>query len=177
MNMRNQKVRSEFFGEITIHDRPLQQRMREPIKCSPYIPTTLEPVRSHELAAWWPRVVDQVREAIHRGGRLETAEDVLERLKAADAQLWLICAPHAVGVIITEIFVSSRGRTCAVPIAAGENLETHIVPVLEKLEQWAAAEGCTRLEGFGRAGWVRALRPFGWHPLATIIEKDLRHGV
>lgn len=165
---------SQLFGEIEVLDRPADSKVRR--LADPYIPTTLAPVAAHELAAWWPRVVEQVRAAIVRGGRLETAEDVLDRLKNDEAQLWLICAPHVVGIFVTEIFVSSRGRTCAVPIAAGEDLETHIVPVLAKLEQWARAERCVRLEGFGRDGWLRALRPYGWKPVATVIEKDLGHG-
>lgn len=88
-------------------------------------------------------------------------------------QVWGIRQDGAtIGAVCTEVYDSTAGRTCALPIVGGRNMAgwLHLVSVIE---DWARAQGCVRLEGNGRAGWERALKPLGWATIATIVEKRL----
>jgi hypothetical protein len=115
-----------------------------------------------------------VRSAVEEGALVETVESYKARCLDRSAQLWLIRDHDQVsGAAITEVYDTIKGLTCAVPVVAAVSMEEAIVPVLDAIERWARAEGCVRLEGFGRQGWVRALKPYGWRPLSVVIEKDI----
>lgn len=104
---------------------------------------------------------------------METVDSYKARCLERSAQLWLISDQNqVVGCGITEIYPTPKGMTCAVPVIGAVSME-HVVPLFETIEQWARSEGCVRLEGFGRQGWVRALKPFGWKPLSVVVEKDI----
>ena len=133
----------------------------------------LIPVISTDVVSWWALAEPWVRSAVDEFALLETAESYKARCVERTAQLWLITdGHHTVGCGITEIYDTPKGLTCAVPVAAAVSME-HIGPALEEIEAWAKAEGCVRLQGYGRLGWVRALKPHGWRPRAVEIEKDI----
>lgn len=114
-----------------------------------------------------------VRRAVEEGARIETVESYKARCLDRSAQLWLIDdQAQVVGAGITEIYDTPKGMTCGVPILAATEFAV-LEALFDTVEQWARAEGCVRLEGFGRQGWVRALKTAGWRPIATVIEKDI----
>lgn len=114
-----------------------------------------------------------VESAVAEGALVSTAADYLQKCLSRHAQLWLIRdEDQTVGAGITEIYDTPKGLTCAVPVLAATDFGVLRV-LFEELELWARAEGCVRLEGYGRFGWVRALKTSGWRPIAAVIEKDI----
>lgn len=134
---------------------------------------TLEPIPSGLVASAWHLAEPWVRAAVEEGALVETPESYRARCVEGSAQLWLIRDPGVVGCGVTEIYETSKGLTCAVPVLAARSFEDALKPLFEMVERWARAEGCVRMEGFGRQGWVRALKPYGWRPLSVVIEKDI----
>lgn len=132
----------------------------------------LIPVPAPEVEAKWHLAEPWVRSAVEEGARVETVESYKARCLDRSAQLWVICDPEVCGAAITEIYETPKGLTCGVPVVAAASFDL-IEPLFSFIESWARAEGCTRMEGYGRFGWVRALKPFGWRPQAAVIEKDL----
>lgn len=88
------------------------------------------------------------------------------------AQLWLAVDGGVVGAILTEVIETTKGLTCHVLAAAG-SFERHGEMCLDKIEQWAKAEGCVRLEETGRRGWLRELKRRGWQEVAVVMEKRI----
>lgn len=133
----------------------------------------LIPIPAPEVEASWHLAETWVESAVEEGARVETAQSYKDRCLDRTAQLWLITeGHHIVGCGITETYDTPKGLTCAIPITAAVSME-HIGPALEEIEAWAKSEGCVRLEGFGRLGWTKALKPYGWRPLSVVIEKDI----
>jgi hypothetical protein len=134
----------------------------------------LTPVPAPEVEDKWHFAEPWVRSAVEEGALVETVESYKARCLDRSAQLWLIRDHDQVsGAAVTEIYPTPKGLTCAVPVVGAVSLNDALVPVFEEIERWARAEGCVRLEGFGRQGWVRALKPYGWRPLSVVIEKDI----
>jgi hypothetical protein len=132
---------------------------------------SLIPVKAENADHFWPEVEDMVRSAADMTGVKEHSE-WLKGIKAREAQLWVITdGIAATGVIITDIYETAKGKTVGIPIAAGEIKD--VANVLLVIEHWAREVGAVRLEGCGRAGWERALKPFGWSKLATVVEKEI----
>jgi hypothetical protein len=133
---------------------------------------TLIPVPAADIEANWHVAEPWIADAIQRQAIRDTAETFRGLCADGSAQLWLVIDGGVAGAILTEIYDTTKGKTCAVPVVASVSFE-HIEPLFEFIEAWARAEGCVRMEGFGRFGWVRALKQFGWRPLAAVIEKDI----
>jgi hypothetical protein len=77
-------------------------------------------------------------------------------------------------------FIVGRGCGVRYRFLVGRRLEaqggTHMkesLPVLDAIESWAKSEGCTRLQGDGRKGWVKALQNIGWRPVSVQVEKGI----
>lgn len=135
---------------------------------------SLEPIAGPLVATAWALAEPWVRSAVERGALIETSESYKARCTAESAQLWLIVQEaRVVGAGITEIYDTPKGLTCAVPVLAAVSFEEALKPLFETVEAWARTEGCVRLEGYGRPGWSRALKPYGWRPLSVVIEKDI----
>lgn len=129
----------------------------------------------HMVPTMWPKVQPFVEAAAHRGRSIESADEYRDSCRERKRQLWAIMDisndNDVVGCVITEIYDTTAGRTCALPIASGK--EHHIASVLDTIEAWAREQDCTRLEGCGRLGWSRTLAAFGWKPVSVTIEKEL----
>lgn len=134
----------------------------------------IEPVISPDVDGRWPSVATYVARAVVHSASPEPVESWRASCRDGRRQLWVITKNECtIGVVITEIYETQRGLTCALPIAAADNLAEAITAVSELIEAWARAEGCVRLEGWGRPGWSRQLRQLGWTPYAVQIEKSL----
>lgn len=129
----------------------------------------INPVPAHDVAVTWKHIVQMVRLALENAASLEPAHAYRRSLIDGARQLWVIGAYD--GIIITEIYATAKGLTCAIPIATG--CDDHIEPGLIIVEAWARAEKCTRMEFIGRLGWQRRLKHQGWTPLTLTIEKEL----
>lgn len=130
------------------------------------------PVHKARLEDVWPLVEWRVVKALRKCGDTHTSDDFYERCMSETAQLWLINESSRVtGLVITEIYASRRGKTCAIPVAAGSM--TAMGVVFEVVIPWAREASCTRLEVLGRNGWVKALKSRGFKPLATIVEAEI----
>lgn len=93
--------------------------------------------------------------ALDYGGGTHGIEDVRVAVAEGRMQLW----PGERCALVTELVQYPRLK--AVRIFAGGGDMGEMLQVSEAVMRWAAEEGCQRVEGFGRAGWMRALRSMG----------------
>jgi hypothetical protein len=88
-------------------------------------------------------------------------------------QLWAVRQDGRTrGVVCTEVYDTASGKTCAIPVVAGEGFDEWW-SLIRVIEAWARERGCVRLEGVGRPGWDRKLRHDGWRRVAVNCAKDL----
>lgn len=134
----------------------------------------LEGVPPELLSLYWPHVSSWIESAIADAGHCWTVDDVIERLGNKMMQLWCIWNDrNMIGCLVTETYQTARGFTCGLPIVYCSDMERALPVVLETIESWARSLGCVRLQGEGRRGWERALRPLGWKTITTQVEKVL----
>ncbi len=114
----------------------------------------------------------------HHLERLELHGDVIasalrEDLKVSRKQLWGYQQDGKVlGVAVTHILETPRGRACEIYGAAGtESVRGQIDEIMKEIERWAAAIGCTRVRILGRKGWLRRLH--GFQQTGIIMEKAI----
>jgi hypothetical protein len=123
-----------------------------------------------ECEALWPRYAHHLERLEAHG--LMRAVDVRNDLVSASKQLWgWQEGDRILGVAITCITQTPRGPMCELCAAVGtESVTGQIEAIVDEIERWAKALGCTRLRLMGRRGWKRR---FKWRETGIVLEKDL----
>lgn len=104
------------------------------------------------LAYPWLRDVESLTE-----GKL-TVERLADQLTSGQMQLFIVYGHKPVAAIVTEILTYPSVKYCHVMIVAGGgDAKKWHRPIIDKLEVWAKHNGCTRMEMYGRKGWLRLL--------------------
>lgn len=134
----------------------------------------IEAVPADRVTLYWPHVESHIASAIADYGHSWSIKDVFDDLMSSQMQLWVVWSGKLInGVICTHIYESGRGKTCAMPVVASSRMADVFGEALRVIEEFAKANGCKRLQGAGRKGWERALKPLGWTAITTQVEKVL----
>lgn len=112
-------------------------------------------------------LLEDLQEALHRGGDEHSLQDVADMITEGDAQLWT--TPNA--IIITEVLDQPQHRILHFWLAAG--VLPDVVALSRQVMDWGREQGCTRSTLHGRRGWLRALRDEGWQAQGVIMGREL----
>lgn len=126
---------------------------------------------AEQTESLWPEYAHHLERLELRGDCL--AIDIRDDLQHARKQLWGYQQDGRVlGVAITRIAETPRGRVCEIYGAAGtETVRGQLDEIMNEIERWAADVGCTRVRICGRKGWLRRLH--GFHQTGIIMEKSI----
>ncbi|HYH17888.1 MAG TPA: hypothetical protein VD995_04660 [Azospirillum sp.] len=121
--------------------------------------------------AEWARCQPWLAAALARGGGTHTVDDVLNAVLAGRMQFW----PGERSVLVTEIVTYPRLKAVRVFAGGGEaNAALGEMLALERhVADFGRANGCQRIEGFGREGWARALRRLGYADTRVFMWRAL----
>lgn len=110
-----------------------------------------------------------IADAENYSGHEITLDSVFEGLANGTYQGWHIDSVFVVtSVIRYENFSSLRITHC------GGNLTDELLKkALDILEEFAKTLGCSRVELYGRRGWCKRLKPYGYNELYTVVVKSL----
>lgn len=123
------------------------------------------------VAQLWPHVRAMIDAAFDAVDEYEPA-DLFDKLCAGRLLLWL-WAPNAKieAALITALVPRPSGLTCRLLACGGHGLTDWIDGGHEKIEAYARAEGCVKMEIEGRTGWAR-VRP-EYRAIRIVLEKAL----
>ena len=102
-------------------------------------------------------------------------DDIYERLKNAEMQLWVIFDEEndLKSVVTTEVVNYPRKRTCRIVTLGGSGMDNWVDKVLDTLENWAIENDCVAMETACRKGFIKKLDKYGYEHAYTILGKDL----
>lgn len=100
----------------------------------------------------WSVVAPKLEKALEAAGGTHTLADVLAAVERGDMQFW----PGRRSVLVTELVQYPRLRAVRVFAGAGDLTEMRAMEAV--VAAWGREQGCNRIEGFGRIGWLRALK-------------------
>lgn len=102
-----------------------------------------------------------------------TVEDILKCCVEGDMQLWVVCKDKdLLAVIVTEIAQLPRKRVFIFRFCGGEKLGEW-VKVMDNFLNWARSQGCDQAEIYGRKGWGRIYRDYGYEEIASCFHRSL----
>jgi hypothetical protein len=110
-------------------------------------------ILADEVLYVWHEVEPVLRKAVERFDTGLTTDDVLAEVQSRDAQLWAL--NHGDGYLITRISQRTKYSVLEVPYVAGKNMGDWLDDALNTLTEFAQANGCAYIEGYGRRGWMK----------------------
>jgi hypothetical protein len=125
------------------------------------------PDRVHEF---WPHVSDLIHRAIRRTN-LSHSQDIDFDVLNGDGLLWIAWNGSSVeAAATTSLIETDAEKVCVLTACGGEDMGRWL-GLLSQIEDYAKAEGCSRVRIFGRKGWVRVLERYRIRNV--ILEKEL----
>jgi len=76
-------------------------------------------------------------------------------------------------VAVTEIIDYPLVSALRIVLLAGQDMAVWQRDLLETLESFATLHGATRLEAYGRKGFIRALKPLGFELAYYAVMKEI----
>ena len=104
------------------------------------------------------------RSVLTAGGRFEL-NDVREGIKSGFYGLWVVMEEdRVVAALTTRVVVYPQCKSLAMDWIGGSRMREWLPQAQKVMTKFAKENGCTQLEGYGRKGWDRWLRAYGWEP-------------
>lgn len=117
------------------------------------------------IAEFWPYASGLIKAAID-ATNLSDFEEIEKQVLAGEQLLWLAWSGRIEAAATTHL---SRD-VCTLTACSGHQRERWL-PLFEKIENYAKAEGALVMRIFGRKGWERVLD--GYRVQHVVLEKDL----
>ena len=130
---------------------------------------------NEELARMWGQLVDNVDRSLHHGAGTLTSHSLFLECMSGNAQCWVREDEYGIvkGVAITRFEMSATKKYLAIVVTTDGDWFDHGSDSHKILEQFAKACHCQRMAVYGRKGWTKVLKQFGYYePYSTMI-KDL----
>ncbi|MBA4275100.1 MAG: hypothetical protein C0436_05545 [Alphaproteobacteria bacterium] len=89
------------------------------------------------------------------GAGTEDPDDVRDWVLDRSVQLWVLADTEIEGVLITEISMYPKISIARVRHYSGPMSQPIYTMISEVVSAWAKAQGCSKLELWGRPGWER----------------------
>ncbi len=133
----------------------------------------LERVTPGALHVLWPNVRGALIDHPELWTTQETPEDLFKQLLLGELQLWVFLDEGNIKMyLMTHIDMRPTGMVMKLVWAVGVAAERAAATV-EAFERVALTCGCKRLEVWGRAGWARLLRKYGYREVQRIVGRNL----
>jgi hypothetical protein len=131
------------------------------------------PIAGEMAEQLWPTVAAMLEPAIENGGNLDTAESLLENLRAGKLGLFLFTddvTKDILASILCEVIDYPSGCVFSIAYLGGREMHrwTHLI---EHFEMIAFSQGCKRIRIPGRAGWGRIFRDY--KEAYRVFEKEI----
>lgn len=128
-------------------------------------------IQPHEVDIVWPIVAPLIQQAIDKGPKDFSVQDILERVLDTEMQLWVWDTGSGIeACCITTIVNYPQKIVCEMPYIAGGKMRDWL-SMEAVIVEWARSKDCTQLGGCGRIGWLRVLK--NWRDVGTKLRRDI----
>ena len=136
----------------------------------------VSPVNTKDIESIWPFIEGYMKRAAkYTYGRYE-AEDIKDNLLKEPQQLWIAFDDTKLyGAVVTEITEYPRMKVLTVHFLAGIEFETWKDPMLKLVQQFGKDNGCKLIDSYGRPGWERVWKNYGYTKRFIFYELPLEN--
>ena len=123
---------------------------------------------SPELAERWGHIKPEIDKALIHGCGDLTSYGLFLQCLGGVAQCW----EADTGFVMTRFEHMEDKKRLAITTATSSDWFAEGPQALEFLEHFARSSGCTRVICYGRRGWIRLLKKYGYEePYVTVMKE------
>jgi hypothetical protein len=127
----------------------------------------VDPALVHRV---WPLVCDLIHAAMKRGN-LSSYQALSQSVHSGHALLWIATGGGGIqAAAVTSLAQTEWRKVCEIVACGGRN-RARWLHLIERIEDFARAEGCSATRIIGRKGWARVLS--GYRAKRVVLEKEL----
>lgn len=133
-------------------------------------------VPKEALPVVWTEIVQIMKD--HPKGLIEFAEpqDVLHELLSSNMLLWVGMNEGQIELVVLQTLESTpKSKRATISWLGGKNLKFYMAIGLDKLELCSKQLGADVLTFRTSSALVRLTRRYGFQPVATLVEKNLKN--
>jgi len=138
------------------------------------------PVPTEFVDAVWPKVSEIMERSVKTAEGKYKVEDLYPEIMDNQIVLWIV-ADHdrddeIIAAITTRLIEYPQGNSMAMDWIGGTRMKDWLPMAQESISRYAKDHKCKYLEGYGRKGWDRWLRKYGWKPDYIAYKMELNYG-
>lgn len=135
-------------------------------------------VPNEYVHAVWHAIKDFVEKSASYSGDRTESEDIKNDCANGTVFLWVAHDDdyNTHGFVTGQLINYPGMKVLALQFTGGRKINEWASDMWNTLEIFARENGCSKIEGAGRIGWLRFMKQFGCTPAFYIYEKDLRDG-
>lgn len=135
------------------------------------------PVPKEYVDAVWSKVAEIMKRSVGTAEGKYEVEDLHTCIMNDEIVLWIV-ADHdkddeIIAAITTRLIEYPQGNSMAMDWIGGKRMKDWLPLAQERISQYAKIHNCKYLEGYGRRGWDRWLRKYGWKPDYIAYKMEL----
>ncbi len=135
------------------------------------------PVPVEFLDSVWTKVSDIMERSVKTAEGKYKVEDLYPEIVDNQIVLWIV-ADHdrddeIIAAITTRLIEYPQGNSMAMDWIGGKRMKDWLPLAQERISHYAKIHNCKYLEGYGRRGWDRWLRKYGWKPDYIAYKMEL----
>ena len=120
----------------------------------------VSPVPVVDIGKAWDQCKPFLSQATDRSGGRETTFTLYSKIKAGTSTLWIMMVDNK--IIASATTEVTQYRNLNVSFLGGSDMDIWLTEFINQLKIYANYNNCSKIELFGRKGWLRELKPFGF---------------
>lgn len=125
----------------------------------------------------WPDVERLLGRSVGTARGKFAMEDIRQDILSGHLVLWLVVdGTKPIAAITTRIIAYPQRHAMAMDWIGGTRMNEWLGLAMKTIKDYAVANGCLHLEGYGRKAWGRVLERYGWKPEYIAYRMELVDG-
>ncbi len=121
------------------------------------------PVPKHLLGLIWPKVEEYLAKAVDTAKGKLTIDDVRSGIESDLYLLWVVVdGEDIIAAVTTRVINYPTCNGMALDWIGGKRIKEWMPMANKIVMDHAKSNGCSHLEGYGRAAWTRMIERHGW---------------
>lgn len=121
----------------------------------------------------WKDAKPFVERAVEYADGMYTVEYVYQSIKKSQMQLWLIFKNEGlVCACVTQVFPYPSQKVLLILFAGGNGVDEWL-PLIKTILDWGKSLGCEISQIWGRKGWIKKLRSYGFEMTHVVLRAKL----
>lgn len=130
---------------------------------------------SKEFNLVWEDAESLLQDAINHSNGEFNLLDIKENLINKKMQLWVVYDKFGMcTACITQIIIYPRLKKLTIVLLGGKRINNGWLGHIETIQEFAKSNGCQFVDLYGRPGWEKALKRFGYKKNYVVMKLDFK---